>query len=67
MADRHDAHDLAAVVAFADGELTGTELEAVAAQVEACARLLADWWPICGPSRSPIGRWRRPPDRATSG
>ncbi len=37
MADRHDAHDLAAVVAFADGELTGTELEAAAAQVGACA------------------------------
>ncbi len=37
MADRHDAHDLAAVVAFADGELTGTELEGAAAQVEACA------------------------------
>ncbi len=38
MADRHDAHDLALVVAFADHELTGAELEAAAAQVEDCAR-----------------------------
>lgn len=45
MADRHAAHELEAVVAFADGELAGAELEAVAAQVDACrdcAELVAD-------------------------
>ena len=45
MADRHGSHDLEAVVAFADGELAGTELDAVAAQVQDCrdcAELVAD-------------------------
>ncbi len=45
MADRHDGHDLAAVVAFADGEVAGADLEAAAAQVEDCpdcALLVAD-------------------------
>jgi anti-sigma factor RsiW len=45
VADRHDAHDLEAVVAFADGELPEAELKAVAAQVQACrdcAELVAD-------------------------
>ncbi len=45
MADRHGSHDLEAIVAFADGELTGVELEAAAVQVEACracADLVAD-------------------------
>ncbi len=45
MADRHDAHDLALVVAFADDELAGAELAAAAAQVEDCPRcalLVAD-------------------------
>jgi anti-sigma factor RsiW len=45
VADRHDAHDLAVVVAFADGELAGPELEAAATQVEDCPRcalLVAD-------------------------
>jgi anti-sigma factor RsiW len=45
VADRHDAHDLGAVVAFVDGELAGAELEAAAAQVgdcPDCALLVAD-------------------------
>ena len=45
MADRHAAHDLEPIVAFADGELAGPELESAAEQVrgcEACAELVAD-------------------------
>jgi anti-sigma factor RsiW len=43
--DAHASHDLEAVVAFADGELSGPELATAAAQVEtcpACAALEAD-------------------------
>jgi anti-sigma factor RsiW len=36
VAERHDAHDLAAVVAFADGELAGPELDAAATQIGEC-------------------------------
>ena len=45
MADVHEAHDLEALVAFADGELHGTELEDVASQVAdctSCAEFVAD-------------------------
>jgi anti-sigma factor RsiW len=45
VADRHESHDLEAVVAFADGELPEAELKAVAAQVQTCrdcAELVAD-------------------------
>jgi anti-sigma factor RsiW len=43
--DRHASHDLEAIVAFADGQLTGPELESAARQVEecrTCADLVAD-------------------------
>ncbi len=45
MDDEHASHDLEAVVAFADGELDGPELEAIATQVgecRTCAGLVAD-------------------------
>ncbi len=45
MADGHAGHDLEAIVAFADGELSGSELETAAAQVAACtscAQLVED-------------------------
>lgn len=45
MADRHGSHDLEAIVAFADGELAGAELEAATTQVQECrecADLVAD-------------------------
>jgi anti-sigma factor RsiW len=45
VADAHEAHDLEVLVAFADGELHGTELDDVASQVTdcpACAELVAD-------------------------
>ena len=45
MADRHGSHDLEAIVAFADGELAGAELEAATTQVQDCgdcADLVAD-------------------------
>jgi anti-sigma factor RsiW len=43
--DQHASHDLVAVVAFADGELHGPELEVIARQVgecRTCAELVAD-------------------------
>lgn len=45
MADRHGSHDLEAIVALADGELAGAELEIATKQVQDCrdcAALVAD-------------------------